>query len=646
MNKFLAKLCVFATLIIFFASCDSKDDNESSVNDKINDIVKLGMLKIDKGVGNWDFGIICDAESYLLYEQNEDDDIFDYISISSAEEDVDCGIFVNPADGLPGVVSFDDETFLFDNIGDSILEVSKMGVEDIEYLGSIPISYDNGPDYSRGKASVLITYEPDKDMAKRAAGLLWSIIDNGGTYNSSNIEHLKRVLNKIFLMRYYDDVESVLDELELCAERYKTDNDVDSLVYCFASNAEKSKIRYHDPVKYGLSLRFENAYNIKSNSANISGRVFCASNHFDSLGKYGIVYSKSPNDFDLSDESKLVYARGNHNGNFSVRLSNLEPNTTYYYKAFYKFDSGNHGDIVFSYGPQKAASYMTSSTKSFVTQNGEFPVKITKLEVEGENNRCTLSEDGELTFSFNLKASAKRNSDVPLINWGLDIYKPDGGILKNRHLFSSKKMDINRTFDIPYEKFTYINGANYKAYWILKVVPAYSNEGETFRSDSEQMKVEYNAIPGVKLSNVRIDGETTDNPYGYDYCTLFHVDVSYSGILFAQRVTINWFGDGCVEKEDNVNAIEKWGCPGSERHITPNMYFGYTNDSQSDGGDVYLQFNIYTRFGSVISSDILHFYNDGTKLRYKGGITKSQSKASIEHDSSIDGTYAICGSSN
>lgn len=402
MNKFLAKLCVFATLIIFFASCDSKDDNESSVNDKINDIVKLGMLKIDKGVGNWDFGIICDAESYLLYEQNEDDDIFDYMSISSVEEDVDCGIFVNPADALPGVVSFDDETFLFDNIGDSILEVSKMGVEDVEYLSSIPISYDNGTDYSRGKASVLITYEPDKDMAKRAAGLLWSIIDNGGTYNSSNLEHLKKVLNKIFLMRYYDDVESVLDELELCAERYKTDNDVDSLVYCFASNAEKSKIRYHDPVKYGLSLRFENAYNIKSNSANISGRVFCASNHFDSLGKYGIVYSKSPNDFDLSDESKLAYARGNHNGNFSVRLSNLEPNTTYYYKAFYKFDSGNHGDIVFSYGPQKAASYMTSKTGSFTTKDGVFPVQITKIGIVRDNNRCSISEDGNVTLSFTI----------------------------------------------------------------------------------------------------------------------------------------------------------------------------------------------------------------------------------------------------
>ena len=45
---------------------------------------------------------------------------------------------------------------------------------------------------------------------------------------------------------------------------------------------------------------------------------------------------------------------------------------------------------------------MTSKTGSFTTKDGVFPVQITKIGIVRDNNRCSISEDGNVTLSFTI----------------------------------------------------------------------------------------------------------------------------------------------------------------------------------------------------------------------------------------------------
>ena len=616
-----SSIMFFFILIILTTifSCTNKDEVPST--ERLNETLSQGMLKITTGIGNWDMAIMFGPDSYLLYQSPKDDDMFAYMSLLSNDYDVNCGIFTDAATSMPEIIKFDNETFYFDNTGDSLLTVLKAGDKELEPITELPISISD----SRSNAKVIITIPNDEDAAKRAARILSQIIEAGGNYTSANIKALKKCLDKINIMNYYEDVESILNELEECDTLYDANQETDSLIYCFAQYADRAKIIYHDPVKYPLSLSTGSSYNITGTAATISGRIWCCSSQINQVGKYGIAYSTSPEDINLNNENGVAYASSNHNGNFSIRISGLKPNTTYYYKAFYIFNGRNHGDIKFSYGDPDAQSYMTSSYKSFTTKE-ESPVTFTSVQtVSNDNCVCIKLPNQDAFLNFSTIINAKLNSQKNVSNWGFYYKNEKDEIKKVRRVVGTTTTTYSFVWNLYPDQITVYKPSEYYAYHELILTPYIQyDDGTEMTFSPEVYRIEYNARPSLEITSVESQGNVTENSFGYDYCSLFIIKGTASGIYFIEAQSSEWSGNGCINSEDyNVLAFHEknWHTSSPSGEWALNLYFGFYNqeaDSELGTGDVYYQLKIHLKSDEIIYSDILHFYNNGTYLSYLG----------------------------
>lgn len=347
-------------------SCDELSDKEDEQGGNlmsVTEALKNGMIKITKNIGDWDAAVLYAEDGYIMYKNEVIDDTrnMDYIQIQSPDADYDCAIFANSDNSLPELMAIGDEQFFFYNDGDSIISISHTAKDGVEQVDSIPyvIAMD-----SRSLGQATITYKNSDDKVQKAIKSLNAILQRT-SYASDKFEKLKKALDEIAKRDYHVNSASVVDSIDLCKKFY--DEQGDSVVYCVAAAADKDKVKYRD-VKYSISVETRRPVNVEAHSAVVVGRISCVSENFRKLGTWGVIYSTDRHNLSLEHNEGIVYANSNSNKEFRITLSELKASTTYYYKAFYKFNSKNHGDLRFSYGNPDAESYVDNWDRSFTTK--------------------------------------------------------------------------------------------------------------------------------------------------------------------------------------------------------------------------------------------------------------------------------------
>lgn len=384
---------------IMLSSC-SEDESSNTVEETfLAKILKENLIKFDSGIGEWETAVIYEEDGYILYKEEKINETktVDYYQIESPDGDYDCAILADQETSIPQMLIMGKEQYNFIRKGSDKLYISRSTEEGSELIDSLQYSINNEGTASRGGFTfTTIQYINRDDKVKKVVKALDAILSAGDNYTSYQIKKLKEALDNISIFWYYENVEEIIDELDLCREKYgETGNDV---IWCFTKYAEEAKVHTLTTVRYGINVKTGISPLKKTeNSAIVYGEVSCPDDQFYTLGRWGIIYSRNKN-LSMDNYEGIVYAtKGNFedvswsgSDNFRVTLNNLKPNTTYYYAAFYQFNSSDHGDLFISYGDKKAESYadIGISPKEFTTKKDETeeedtPISLIKLGWSG-----------------------------------------------------------------------------------------------------------------------------------------------------------------------------------------------------------------------------------------------------------------------
>ena len=124
---------------------------------------------------------------------------------------------------------------------------------------------------------------------------------------------------------------------------------------------------------------------ITTSSATIQGEI--VEQGMSSVTKYGLCWSTNTNP-NIND-NPIEQSGGGNITDFSENITNLSPNTTYYYKAYAENNQG------LSYGPEKY--FATTNGEPSVTTGGISNVSTTSITLEGEitgEGEATITEHG------------------------------------------------------------------------------------------------------------------------------------------------------------------------------------------------------------------------------------------------------------
>lgn len=390
---------LFGVVAIALSSCSEDDNYNSGEETFLAKILNKNLIKFTEGIGEWETAVIYEEDGYILYKEEKisETKTVDYFQIESPDGDYDCAILADQETLIPQMLIMGNERYNFIRKGSDKLYISRSTEEGCELIDSLQYSINNEGTASRGGFTfTTIEYINRDDKVKKVVKALDAILSAGDNYTSHQIKELKKALDKISTFYYYENVEEIIDELDLCREEYgETGNDV---IWCFTQYATEVKVHTLTIVRYGINVKTGMPpLKVTENSAIVYGEISCSDDQFYTLGRWGIIYSRNKN-LSMDNYEGIVYAtKGNFEDvswsgadNFRVTLNNLKPNTTYYYAAFYQFNSSDHGDLHMPYGDKKAESYadIGISPKDFTTkketeEDGDTEISLSKLGWSG-----------------------------------------------------------------------------------------------------------------------------------------------------------------------------------------------------------------------------------------------------------------------
>lgn len=129
-------------------------------------------------------------------------------------------------------------------------------------------------------------------------------------------------------------------------------------------------------VKYSIVIWTGKAtFKVGGTSCTLSGTIHCASDAIDEYGVYGIVCDTDPEKLTI-EEAEYVGTAIQQDNNFDVDFRGLQALTKYYYRAYYKFNSEDHGPLMFKYGEPDAQIAYDTVTKDFETGENRLEVDV------------------------------------------------------------------------------------------------------------------------------------------------------------------------------------------------------------------------------------------------------------------------------
>lgn len=430
MNQ-LSKFCITVILLsamFLMPSCNDSDENTI----KVEDILKNGLIKLTDNIGDWDEGIVFDNDGFIVVKNPNVNEENLYVQIMNESDDLECVILSNPTTFLPSSLILNDNIYNFDNVGDSVIVLSRQSDKGIEYIDSIDVQVESMVGRASTNATT-ITFLNRDDKVHKVIKALDAILGAGEGYSSSQLKTLKSSLDKISPFYYYENIEEIIDELDLCRTENTETNDI---IYCFTQYAKEVKITLYDPVKYGISVRTEHtATDVYGTTAVVGGAIYCSSDHCKDKGEWGIILSKNPSDLSLDNYERKELA---NTKNFRVEFSDLKPNTTYYFKTFYKYNNPkDHGDLFFSYGPKDADSYVDSDFFMGEFTTGNPTVEVLKFYNHSQPYYDDYYEGGVIypTLNLNLNGIKYKYGQKVIFRYEPEFYysgKEEDGIYNEK----------------------------------------------------------------------------------------------------------------------------------------------------------------------------------------------------------------------
>ena len=378
---------VFAIIVMFFIACNDGGLSESSFlqvienskdkvlgdlldrleRESLDDLSDVdGIIELKTNIGKWDAAYLT-RYGYFCYDENLTNDLDSkYLALTYlASDGMDLSCLISTKDKCqPTQLVTNEGIYYFSYPNDTILELLYDTGEKVMMLDSIPYSELELP----GIALLDKSDELKAILSNLVALLNKSTSINAGISETSKLREYRTSFSDIISLSYESDTET---EISLAKS--------ESGEYVFS---EAVMDWYGDEIgEYVcniLSLWTGKAtYKVGGSSCTLSATIWCPSNNYNEYGEYGIICdTEKSNLYVGSAEYEDKGFQSIDDLSYSVDFRGLKPNTTYYYRAYYKFHSSDHGNIVPKYGSSSDQIIYDTTIKSFETGDNNLTVDV------------------------------------------------------------------------------------------------------------------------------------------------------------------------------------------------------------------------------------------------------------------------------
>ena len=368
-NHFLALF--LAVVVACFTACDNKDNpvNEGSIPPAAEDVVE-GIVPIKSGIGEWDAAYLTRYGFFTVSKDvnKGDEGKSPYCSVSYMSTDGKeiASLIATKADNLPTQLVIKDKgVVLFSFPNDSIVELVFDDGKNVKFIGSYLFPKSMLPSLDK-----LINEDVFKSVLANAAALLKANKPSQADIVPAEpvAQGFADVFETVSGQAYTEDDKAVADLPTDATGNYQFSGEMDQW---YETGVTETVINT-------LSIWTGKAtYKVGGSSCTLSGTIWCTTDAYNEYGTYGILCD--------TDAAKLQLGQAEYEGtghqgadelSYDVDFRGFKPNTTYYYRAYYKFNSSNHGNIVPKNGSTTDEVIYDTTVKSFTTGDNALTVDV------------------------------------------------------------------------------------------------------------------------------------------------------------------------------------------------------------------------------------------------------------------------------
>lgn len=353
MNKFCVGIVFGLVAYSFLVSChDMPEGIERHGKDTAEEIERQEQEDFEEDVAGLDGAVAVDVsgmdgwdeawlspEGYVLVRSL--DDVCGYsrcVAFRSLDGSVNAYLFCRD-DGMPSQLYAGRERLYFNFLDDSLLEIVRGNSEYYDY-GAV-IRLDGSEKESAGG-----DFRSDIGIAGR---LICSS-------SESTVPEVFRAVAGSFVV--------------LSGREFAEDGDFDrnrAATGVAALSAGYADV-YGKAVNGVLVWSGWTPLEVTTDTARLAGTVQCGYKDFNDFGSYGVVCATDMADLTIeraqfkADAWQVGVSTG-----FTAVLSGLQPGTTYYSRAYYRFNSAMHAPLTFAYGVQSDLIQYEEVIKTFTT---------------------------------------------------------------------------------------------------------------------------------------------------------------------------------------------------------------------------------------------------------------------------------------
>ena len=391
MKKYLFSSLLVALFAIGFTASDDEADlpggGETPLPPEETPTEVSGIVKITdaKLIGDWD-AVYLTKFGYFTYSDNVSatgagsrmngrknsvslESNFCAITYMSTDEEEMATLIATKDENLPTQLIVKDQGIVYFSFpNDSIVELLYDDTKTVQFLGS----------YLCRKSTLPSFTDLDKtDVFRAALANAAALIDA----NTSG-ETVKPEID--ILVKHFSTMFGEISKLG-----YEVNDDAVAELPVYATGQLAFTVLIRNWYQTEIVLRVYNTislwtgkatFKVGGSSCTLSGSIWCTADIYNALGTYGIVCDADP--------EKLVVGEGGaeYQGeglqpygklSYDVDFRGLKPNTTYYYRAYYKFnDFADHGNLIPRYGEATDQVLYDTTIKSFTTGDNLLSVDV------------------------------------------------------------------------------------------------------------------------------------------------------------------------------------------------------------------------------------------------------------------------------
>lgn len=334
-------LFVWILLVLTAVSC--KNDDEPGLPGGGDNLAKLGQIAmVTEDIGDWDKAYLT-PDGYFLYRdgisapaarEGETDDKYDCLSYMSLDKKTKVNILLSKDDKLPAQIVFEDKTSLYFSYLDD--EPEEETVLELVYDGGGKMEKIGNYRYSYAEWETIKTQYAGEDILMQALSYFNFLVKESGCTSSSIVG----------LTETFDDVLSLEISLDVDIDVLALEKDDEGFVFVSDINVVFDVVV--EKVFSELALwTGEASFKVGGSSCTLKGSIWCASQTFGDYGVYGIVCDTDKSKLKIDANPEFSGTGIQTDKEFEVDFRGLQPRTTYYYRAYYKFNSSDHGNLKF-----------------------------------------------------------------------------------------------------------------------------------------------------------------------------------------------------------------------------------------------------------------------------------------------------------